>query len=43
MNTPKVTIAEICKPYGKCISTVDGAVCVCQPGFTGEFCQTGEK
>ena len=26
--------------YGECENSPDGPNCVCNPGFTGEFCQT---
>ena len=28
-----------CSAYGECRDSVDGAVCICQPGWTGERCE----
>jgi hypothetical protein len=31
-------IKDVCGPNGTCISQPSGATCLCEPGFTGEFC-----
>lgn len=30
-----------CQNNGSCASMFDNSGCVCQPGFNGEFCETG--
>lgn len=30
-----------CQNNGSCASMFDNSSCVCQPGFNGEFCETG--
>ncbi|XP_030138425.4 uromodulin [Taeniopygia guttata] len=38
-RSPDACLPNPCQHQGQCQVTVDGAVCSCKPGFTGEFCQ----
>lgn len=31
-----------CMGQGRCLETINNFTCVCEPGFEGHFCQTGE-
>lgn len=36
-------LSKPCKNNGTCQNTDVGVSCVCQPGFTGKFCEKGKK
>ncbi|RLW01256.1 hypothetical protein DV515_00008103 [Chloebia gouldiae] len=38
-RSPDACLPNPCQHQGQCQVTVDGAVCSCKPGFTGDFCQ----
>lgn len=38
-RSPDACLPNPCQHQGQCQVAVDGAVCSCKPGFTGEFCQ----
>lgn len=37
-----IPAGQLCQPHGYCISTDTGAVCICEYGYTGEFCHDGK-
>ena len=32
-----------CENDGTCVDEVDAYTCLCQEGYTGQFCETGKK